>query len=196
MLFKGLGVQKDAQTPWWLRPCAWLSSMSSQVWVSAGSPWVGWLGRYKNERHCGGLSLVLLQLKDRPWNYLWREGNFFPVIGFYLIAIWPFKAVESYMKPYFFPPSSFRAGANLNRTWVSHDFNIWQLCLPRIWHLNRFRAIPLLSKDFCMISNTNKSLLSFRGHGTYMEEEKLHASVAGVVERVNKLICVKPLKTR
>jgi exosome complex RNA-binding protein Rrp4 len=36
----------------------------------------------------------------------------------------------------------------------------------------------------------------FRGHGTYMEEEKLHASVAGVVERVNKLICVKPLKTR
>ncbi|XP_060078700.1 exosome complex component RRP4-like [Ylistrum balloti] len=35
-----------------------------------------------------------------------------------------------------------------------------------------------------------------RGHGTYMEDEKLYASVAGVVERVNKLICVKPLKTR
>ncbi|XP_022099167.1 exosome complex component RRP4-like [Acanthaster planci] len=35
-----------------------------------------------------------------------------------------------------------------------------------------------------------------RGHGTYMEEDKLHASVAGVVETVNKLICVKPLKTR
>ncbi|XP_050414130.1 exosome complex component RRP4 [Patella vulgata] len=35
-----------------------------------------------------------------------------------------------------------------------------------------------------------------RGHGTFMENEKLHASVAGVVERVNKLICVKPLKTR
>ncbi|XP_046567551.1 exosome complex component RRP4-like [Haliotis rubra] len=35
-----------------------------------------------------------------------------------------------------------------------------------------------------------------RGHGTYMEDEKLHSSVAGVVERVNKLICVKPLKTR
>ena len=29
-----------------------------------------------------------------------------------------------------------------------------------------------------------------------MEEGKLFASVAGVVERVNKLICVKPLKTR
>lgn len=36
----------------------------------------------------------------------------------------------------------------------------------------------------------------FRGHGTYMGEEKLVASVAGAVERVNKLICVKALKTR
>ncbi|XP_048587071.1 exosome complex component RRP4 [Nematostella vectensis] len=35
-----------------------------------------------------------------------------------------------------------------------------------------------------------------RGHGTYVQDEKLIASVAGVVERVNKLICVKPFKTR
>ncbi|CAL1545414.1 unnamed protein product, partial [Lymnaea stagnalis] len=35
-----------------------------------------------------------------------------------------------------------------------------------------------------------------RGHGTYMEEECLHASVAGIVERVNKLVSVQPLKTR
>lgn len=35
-----------------------------------------------------------------------------------------------------------------------------------------------------------------RGHGTYMGEEKLIASVAGSVKRVNKLICVKALKTR
>ncbi|NP_001017572.2 exosome complex component RRP4 [Danio rerio] len=35
-----------------------------------------------------------------------------------------------------------------------------------------------------------------RGHGTYMDEDRLTASVAGQVERVNKLICVKPLKTR
>ncbi|GAA6069963.1 exosome complex component RRP4 [Tachysurus ichikawai] len=34
------------------------------------------------------------------------------------------------------------------------------------------------------------------GHGTYMDDEKLTASVAGEVERVNKLICVRPLKTR
>lgn len=35
-----------------------------------------------------------------------------------------------------------------------------------------------------------------RGHGTYMENETLYASVAGCVEKVNKLICVKPLKSR
>jgi len=35
-----------------------------------------------------------------------------------------------------------------------------------------------------------------RGHGTYMEEDCLHASVAGTVDRVNKLVSVKPLKTR
>uniref|UniRef100_A0A098LYR3 Exosome complex component RRP4 n=1 Tax=Hypsiglena sp. JMG-2014 TaxID=1550645 RepID=A0A098LYR3_9SAUR len=35
-----------------------------------------------------------------------------------------------------------------------------------------------------------------RGHGTYLGDEKLIASVAGVVERVNKLVCVKALKTR
>lgn len=40
------------------------------------------------------------------------------------------------------------------------------------------------------------NLLATRGHGTYMEEDKLVASVAGVVERVNKLISVRPLKSR
>ena len=35
-----------------------------------------------------------------------------------------------------------------------------------------------------------------RGHGTYSVDGKLLASVAGVVERVNKLIYVKPLKSR
>eukprot|EP00729_Bicosta_minor_P009618 gene9618-17642_t len=35
-----------------------------------------------------------------------------------------------------------------------------------------------------------------RGHGTYLLEGKLLASVAGVVEKVNKLISVRPLRTR
>uniref|UniRef100_A0A131XRC4 Exosome complex component RRP4 n=1 Tax=Hyalomma excavatum TaxID=257692 RepID=A0A131XRC4_9ACAR len=35
-----------------------------------------------------------------------------------------------------------------------------------------------------------------RGHGTYLDNEQLLSSVAGAVEKVNKLITVRPLKTR
>lgn len=35
-----------------------------------------------------------------------------------------------------------------------------------------------------------------RGHGTYMKNGTLYASVAGVVQRVNKLVSVIPLKTK
>eukprot|EP00056_Hartaetosiga_gracilis_P015335 m.241605 g.241605 ORF g.241605 m.241605 type:complete len:290 (-) comp23821_c0_seq1:55-924(-) len=35
-----------------------------------------------------------------------------------------------------------------------------------------------------------------RGHGTYFSDGKLLASVAGVVERVNKVISVRPVRTR
>ena len=35
-----------------------------------------------------------------------------------------------------------------------------------------------------------------RGHGTYVDDDKLTASVAGRVQRVDKLICVRPLQTR
>jgi len=35
-----------------------------------------------------------------------------------------------------------------------------------------------------------------RGHGTYMTDDILYAAVAGVVDRVNKLVSVTPLKTR
>ena len=35
-----------------------------------------------------------------------------------------------------------------------------------------------------------------RGHGTYLNDNKLYASIAGVVERVNKLISVRPLRTK
>ncbi|XP_019849816.1 PREDICTED: exosome complex component RRP4-like [Amphimedon queenslandica] len=35
-----------------------------------------------------------------------------------------------------------------------------------------------------------------RGHGTYESDGKLLASVAGVVERVNRLLCVHPLKSK
>eukprot|EP01111_Echinosteliopsis_oligospora_P017405 TRINITY_DN7517_c0_g1_i2.p1 TRINITY_DN7517_c0_g1~~TRINITY_DN7517_c0_g1_i2.p1 ORF type:complete len:146 (-),score=35.30 TRINITY_DN7517_c0_g1_i2:511-948(-) len=35
-----------------------------------------------------------------------------------------------------------------------------------------------------------------RGHGTFVEEDKLIASVSGIVERVDKLISVRPLRSR
>ena len=35
-----------------------------------------------------------------------------------------------------------------------------------------------------------------RGHGTYVDGNDVVASVAGLVERVNKLITVRPLRTR
>ena len=47
-----------------------------------------------------------------------------------------------------------------------------------------------LSVPECSVS------LFCRGHGTYLDDNKILASVAGRVERVNKLICVRPLKTR
>jgi exosome complex component RRP4 len=33
------------------------------------------------------------------------------------------------------------------------------------------------------------------GHGTYEQDGKIYASLAGVVHRIEKVICVKPLKT-
>ena len=35
-----------------------------------------------------------------------------------------------------------------------------------------------------------------RGHGTYVEEEAVLASVSGLVERVNKLVSVRALRSR
>ena len=35
-----------------------------------------------------------------------------------------------------------------------------------------------------------------RGHGTYVENEKVIASVAGTMERVNKLVSVRPLRSK
>lgn len=35
-----------------------------------------------------------------------------------------------------------------------------------------------------------------KGHGTYVEDDDIKASVAGVMEQVNKLISIKPLKSR
>lgn len=36
----------------------------------------------------------------------------------------------------------------------------------------------------------------YRGHGTYVNNDEIKASVAGVMEKVNKLISIRPLKSR
>lgn len=43
---------------------------------------------------------------------------------------------------------------------------------------------------------TSKNLSPFRGHGTYLKGDKLYSSVAGVLDRVNKLVSVKALRCR
>lgn len=48
----------------------------------------------------------------------------------------------------------------------------------------------------CMQENERSYLSFLRGHGTFVDNEKILASVTGTVEVVNKLISVKPLKTR
>ena len=37
---------------------------------------------------------------------------------------------------------------------------------------------------------------SSRGHGSYVDSDEVIASVAGVIERINKLITVRALRTR
>lgn len=52
------------------------------------------------------------------------------------------------------------------------------------------RSLPSATKI-----STSK-LLTYRGHGTYVENDTITSSVAGTLERVNKLISVRPLSTR
>ncbi|XP_001507703.1 exosome complex component RRP4 [Ornithorhynchus anatinus] len=69
--------------------------------------------------------------------------------------------------------------------------------LPKARRLVRANADGERQKHLVVPGDTITTDPGFmRGHGTYMENEKLIASVVGCVERVNKLICVKALKTR
>ncbi|KAK7502120.1 hypothetical protein BaRGS_00006484 [Batillaria attramentaria] len=53
-------------------------------------------------------------------------------------------------------------------------------------------AVNLVTPGDIITSDTG----FMRGHGTVMDDDRLHATVAGVVERVNKLVSVRPLKAR
>ena len=66
-------------------------------------------------------------------------------------------------------------------------------CRP-LWHL---QSMPTAPCDRRPSFPPSLPLFPSRGHGTYQTEEgSLIASVAGVVQRVNKLICVRPLQSR
>ncbi|CAK8683506.1 unnamed protein product [Clavelina lepadiformis] len=72
--------------------------------------------------------------------------------------------------------------------------------LPSKKRLNA--QVPLSSNSFLITPGSviTEDADYMRGHGTYTnddeEDHKLYASVAGVVERINKLVCVRALKTR
>ena len=54
-----------------------------------------------------------------------------------------------------------------------------------------------VDNQFVTPGNVLTTDMSFmRGHGTFVADGRLIASVAGRVERVNKLISVKPVKSR
>ena len=66
-------------------------------------PQAGWPGRYKNVRHCGGLSMVFLQLKD-PLELFVKSKEF--LLGPGLLSRCDMtQAVESDVKPNSFLPS-------------------------------------------------------------------------------------------
>ena len=72
--------------PWPSGYDAWLPSVSSQVRVPL-DPQAGWPGRYINVWCCGGLSMVLLQLKG-PLELFVKSREFLPGYGFLsLVAI-------------------------------------------------------------------------------------------------------------
>ncbi|KAA1468912.1 hypothetical protein DENSPDRAFT_772098 [Dentipellis sp. KUC8613] len=52
------------------------------------------------------------------------------------------------------------------------------------------------SKLTCPGESITSSHAFMRGHGTYVENEEVISSVAGLIERVNKLVTVRALRTR
>ena len=71
--------------------------------MSPLDPQAGWPGCYINVLHCGGLSVVLLQLKD-PLELFVKRREFLPSSGF-LSYRDTTKAVESDVKKHSFLPS-------------------------------------------------------------------------------------------
>ena len=120
LTFSG-NLQKLSGHAHWSRDPPWpngydalLPSVSSQVRVSAGSPSGLASGRYINVRRCGGLSMVLLQLKD-PLELFVKSIEFPPGSGFLSRRDMTW-AVESDVKPHSFLPFAHWSAGKRN-TW-------------------------------------------------------------------------------
>ncbi len=68
-------------------------------------------------------------------------------------------------------------------------------CITRTSYYLRYKVYEVRRGEGALQIDT-AILLFPRGHGTYLTDTELRASVAGVVEKVNKLIYVQPLKSR
>lgn len=55
-----------------------------------------------------------------------------------------------------------------------------------------FRPLFVKSQEFNLVQRQ----FEVSGHGTYVDNEEVIASVAGTIERVNKLVTVRPIRSR
>ncbi|RDD43472.1 Exosome complex component RRP4 [Trichoplax sp. H2] len=90
-----------------------------------------------------------------------------------------------------------RAGNNLGNRY-SDELTSTLITLPsKRLALAKSTLDAIRDKHFVCPGNTITEDIGYmRGHGTYLQDNKLKASVAGFVEKVGKLICVKPVKSR
>lgn len=68
----------------------------------------------------------------------------------------------------------------------------WQILCGKIFkNLNYSSSYSMYQKKSLFII-----WFDYSGHGTYAVDDSLKAAVAGVMQKVNKLICIRPLKNR
>ena len=87
---------------WGIRHGLVVTMPGSQAWVRRFEcpldPQAGWAwSLYKCAALLGTVLWSFCNWKT-PWNYSWRVGNFFPVLGFYLVVIWP-KLLKATQNP-------------------------------------------------------------------------------------------------
>jgi exosome complex component RRP4 len=77
--------------------------------------------------------------------------------------------------------------------WEDDDLQENQLAIPGE-DIASFQSYMRCIRIRVLLNTSNISL--FRGHGTYVENQRVVSSVAGTVERVNKLISVRAVSSR